>query len=345
MAGCFSHYPAMQKPKIPGDVPTQSKMAGKPVVQVDSKTIINFKSGFSHKKLCDGLTFTAGSACVYSCSFCYVEDLMRKNPHRLPNPENHQNMVIRRRNAVEVVRGQLTYRDGRPRFTDPQDQRVIYASPLVDVAANMDLTRETIEICRTILELTPWRIRLLSKSNLLPKVAKALDSHRERMIYGVSTGTLDDRLGASFEKGAALVSKRIESLRHLQDEGYRTYAMICPSLPMRSADDYREFAEECADKLRTNLCEHVWAEVLNVRGESMVRTCASLRAAGYHEVAERLEAVSADRDAWENYARQTFAAHACIYEGQPGKLRFMQYVGKGTRQYWETQQDRGALLL
>lgn len=322
-------------------------MAGKPVVEVDSKTVINFNSGFSHKKLCDGLTFTAGSACVYSCAFCYVEDLMRKNPHGLQHPEDHQHVVIRRRNAVEVARRQLTYKDGRKRFPDPDDRRVIYASPLVDVAANLELTRETIEICRVILEQTSWHVRLLSKSNLLPRVAEALEPYRDRMIYGVSTGTLDDRLGASFEKGTALVSKRIASLRELQDAGFRTYAMVCPSLPLPDERAYRDFAERAAEELRTDRCEHVWAEVLNVRGESMTKTCAALREAGFAGAADRLETVSTDREAWEDYARQTFEAHARLYEarGESAKLRFMQYVGRGTRAYWESQVGRGAVLL
>lgn len=147
--------------------------AGKPVITVPAKTVINFASGFAKKKLCDGPTFTAGSACVYSCTFCYVEDLMRKNPHRLPNPENHRNMVVRRQRPADVARRQLTFSDGSPRFTDDSDRRVIYASPLVDVAANVELARETIEVCRVILTLTPWHIRLLSKSSLLPRIAGA----------------------------------------------------------------------------------------------------------------------------------------------------------------------------
>ncbi len=57
--------------------------------------------------------------------------------------------------------------------------------------------------------------------------------------------------------------------------------------------------------------------------------------------------MSTDREAWEDYARQTFEAHARLYEarGESAKLRFMQYVGRGTRAYWESQVGRGAVLL
>jgi DNA repair photolyase len=295
--------------------------------------------------LCDGLTFSTGSACAYSCAFCYVPDLMRKNPHKIPEETDHAAIVIRRRGAIDLIRRQLSYKDGRPKFTDPSDQRVIYSSPLVDVAANMDLVRETIEACRTILELTPWHIRLLSKSNLLPKAAEALRDYRGRMIFGVSTGTLDDTLAGAYEEGTPMVSKRIASLHWLQDNGFRTFGMICPSLPLFDEADYRTFAEDCTETLRTALCEHVWAEVINVRGESMVRTVQTLRRSGFETEAGRLEQVSTDKDLWEAYARRTFEAHARVYKNQPGKLRFLQYVTKATRPYWEARQAAGAVLL
>ena len=40
------------------------RMNGKEVVFVKAKTVINFKSGFDHKLLCDGPTFSTGSACA-----------------------------------------------------------------------------------------------------------------------------------------------------------------------------------------------------------------------------------------------------------------------------------------
>jgi|GEM_PF-5309309 len=77
----------------------------------------------------------------------------------------------------------------------------------------------------------------------------------------------------------------------------------------------------------------------------MIRTCAALRAAGFTDEANRLERVSTDKIAWEDYARQTFEAHARIYENQTGKLRFLQYVNKASRPYWEARKSAGAVLL
>jgi DNA repair photolyase len=347
-------------------------MNGKPVFTVPAKTVINFESAFGHKLLCDGPTFSTGSACAYSCSFCYVPDIMRKLraiPAYSQVKGSHEDIVIRREGALAVLRSQLTDRYGRPKFKDPtlgdhspgyrscsnrrrRMAKVIYASPLVDVAANMELVRETIEACRVILELTDWDIRLLSKSNLLPRIAQGLESSAPvgqwsggngwqwRVIYGVSTGTLDDGLATSIEGGAALVSKRLKSLYWLQDNGFRTYGMVCPSLPQA---DYRAFSREILAAIRSDRCEHVWAEVVNLRGESFTRTMAALRSAGFNAEADLVQAVSLNKDAWELYARQTFMAHAGLLP--KGKLRFLQYVTPASRPWWESQTANGAILL
>lgn len=318
-------------------------MNKKPVYEVPAKSVINFDSGFAHKLLCDGPTFSTGSACAYSCAFCYVPDLMRKSPHLAGIKERHDQVVIRRRGAIKAIRRQLTDRFGRPKFKDPKDGRVIYSSPLVDVAANMELVRETIDACNTILELTHWHIRLLSKSNLLPKIVAGISSmYHHRLIFGVSTGTLDDKLARSFEQGTPLPSKRIESLHWLQDNGFRTFGMICPSLPQR---DYDLFAAEMCNAIRAEKCEHVWAEVINVRGDSMTRTISALRAGGFDWEADALNETR-NRASWEEYARQTFLAHANIYSAHPGgKLRFLQYVTSDTRAWWRSHENLGAISL
>ena len=330
-------------------------MNGKPVYEVPAKSVINFTSGFSHKFLCDGLTFTAGSACSFSCVWCYVAELMQKNPHWKSVTEKNptakfENVVIRRKGAIEAIHRELTDRNGQPKFKDQNDRRVIYSSPLVDVASNMELARETVEICKLILNLTNWDIRLLSKSNLLPKIAQELetapDEAKSRIIYGVSTGTLDDGLAKAMEVGTPLVSKRIQSLHWLQDNGFRTFGMICPSLPQT---DYEKFARDMAQAIRADRCEHIWGECINARGESFTMTHKALTEAGFQNEAAMFKKVSDDKVAWEDYARCTFEAHANTYagmeiNGQP-KLRFLQYVTKDTRDWWAARKNEGAILL
>jgi hypothetical protein len=87
----------------------------------------------------------------------------------------------------------------------------------------------------------------------------------------------------------------------------------------------------------------VWGEVINVRGDSMTRTVKALHDGGFSSFARKLQHVSTDRGAWEDYARQTFLADVPLY--RQGKLRFLQYVTNDTRGWWAAHQDQGAILL
>ena len=320
-----------------------SNINGKPVVELPAKGVLNLKSGFLHKQLCDGPTFSAGTACAYSCSFCYVPALMQKDVRvgavMAETGASFDGLVIRRRGAVQTLRSQLTGRKGERRYNDPNDTRVVFASPLVDIAPNMELARETAEMCLVILEMTNWQIRLLSKSPLIVKIAEIIpEKYWPRLIMGLSTGTTDEALAKAFEGGTPLPSKRVAALHKMQDMGLRTFGMVCPSLPV---DDYLAFSQDAMSAIRIDKCEHVWGEVINVRGESMTRTVDALVAGGFSDTAEAVRTVSTNREAWEQYARDTYLAHAQTCP--PEKLRFLQYVTNANRDWWAGKP--GAVLL
>ena len=179
-------------------------------------------------------------------------------------------------------------------------------------------------------------LHLLVAREMIPR------KYHHRLIFGFSTGTLDDTVAKAFESGTAPVSKRLESLHWLQDKEFRTFGMICPSLPQ---DDYERFSREICAAIRVEKCEHVWAEPINVRGESLSKTLAALRAAGLDSEACRLAAVSGagNGKAWEDYSRQTFLAHSNNIE--PGKLRFLQYIDARSADWWAARRCLGAVLL
>lgn len=329
-------------------------MNGKPVLFRAANTVLNDDNeAFKEKLLCDGLVVNPGDACAYSCAFCYVESMQRylappilaayRQEHGAPL--RFVDAVIRRGKAVDLLRAQLLDRHGRRRYSDDHDHRVVFSSTTVDVAANMELLRETAEICNLILEYTGWQIRLLSKSHLLSKlVADDMipKCHHKRLIFGFSTGTIDERVAKAIEKGTALACKRIESLRWLQDNGFRTFGMICPSLPQ---EDYDRFSGDVCAAIRVEKCEHVWAEPLNVRGESLARTLSALQTAGLDAEAGRLAAVSGagHGKAWETYSRKTFLAHARNIPAE--KLRFLQYIDAESAGWWAERRKNGAILL
>ena len=342
------------KPNVPAQVPScancafRCKMAGKEVFQIITHEVIKFESPFAHKLLSDGPTFSLGTTCVYKCCFCYVIPMIRKQAAVQEvlqkirgDGRTLEDVVIRRRGALDRLYQMLTIE--KPKKINLRKKQVVFTSPLVDPAANMELARETAAACELIFELTNWDVRVLSKSNLLPKVVELVpEKFRQRLIMGVSTGTLDDGLARAFEIGTPLVSKRLASLHRMQEAGYRTYGMLCPILPQA---DYDAYAEQTLKAVRVDRCEHVWAEVLNVRGDSFTATHKALLDSGYKEEAERLNKVFGPDagDAWEEYARATF--EALTKRVPAGKLRFMQYVDEKSIQWWAKQRARGAVML
>lgn len=85
--------------------------------------------------------------------------------------------------------------------------------------------------------------------------------------------------------------------------------------------------------------------MINLRRKSRVRTFAWLHQAGLQREAEALSAVmgAGRKDAWEQYARDTFLAHALHVPSD--KLRFLQYVDDGSVNWWAGQRKHGAVLL
>lgn len=254
----------------------------------------------------------------------------------------HRGVVIRREHAVCVLANQLEERK-RTAVLNPDFKHTAFISSTVDPAPNAELMEETAIACTILLEETCWDVRILSKSTRLPDLVMLIpEEYHHRLILGVSTGTLNDKTAKAIEQGTPLVSKRIQSLHWLQDRGFRTFGMICPSLPQV---DYEAFSEEICDAIRVDRCEHVWAEPINVRGASFARTFSVLEDAGLEKEAGLLSGVfgTGRKGAWEEYAQATFLAHTKNIPAE--KLRFLHYPSKAAASWWATQVGKGAVLL
>ncbi|MCX6923328.1 MAG: hypothetical protein NT154_08995 [Verrucomicrobia bacterium] len=395
----------------------QTHILKKPVYWVDTPPI-NKDSGFIHKHLCDGLTFTAGTACAFSCQYCYVLSQVQKQEavqailNKAGQPFNR--VVIRRNNVLRQLAQQLTATKRTKRqvrtadtILTPEliqscgltgdwslsnrvpkyqgqawDGKVIFASPFVDIAATPLLAHETIEMCEVILRLTNFNIRLLSKSRLLVNVAKELHQRlpdpltgaKARVIFGLSTGTLDDNVALAIETNTALPSLRLKALHWLQDNGFRTYGMLCPILPQTDEAAYVEFSQRAMTSIRATQCEEIWAEPVNFRAgrknnadeelqqNSFQATLTALTTAGLNQQAELFDGVANDSAAWESYCRNLFEALVNAAPEQniqrlivgekakaqrPTKLWWLHYARtyESIRDYWDGQQVNGALLL
>ena len=383
--------------------PERDTILNKPVY-IANTTPFNEHSGFVHKRLCDGPTFSAGTACAYSCRYCYVEGIVLKQQavqdvlNESKKPFNE--VVIRRNNPLKKLAIELTTEksgsngencdaesllppeliekwgltgdssiSGRfPKFMGSKyENKVVFGSPLVDIAANNVLADETVELCEMFLRLTSFQLRLLSKSPLLQSIiAEKLHERlpdekngaKKRVIFGLSTGTLNDEVARVIEVHAPSPTARLEALRLLQDNGFRTYGMLCPILPQ---EDPVAYAKEAMEKIRAEKCEEIWAEPVNLRSGSKDKsankdeqgsfnaTLAALRKAKLTDQANRFEKVANDNKAWEDYSKKLFNALQAAAESHSKgktKLWWLHYPrDKGDIPSWESHTEQGALLL
>ena len=174
-----------------------NRILGKPVICVDSR-ILNLNSGFKHKLLCTGPTFTAGTACAYACKHCFVDAQVGSKPFvtNVLDGQSFRNVVTRRNDPVSRLRAELYTKRGLPKYK--KSAGVIYGSPVVDIAANNVLAQEAIALVKLLLDATGWDIRLLSKSPLITNVAKALEpEQKKRVIFGLNYSDFKTLCGAA----------------------------------------------------------------------------------------------------------------------------------------------------
>ncbi|TAE92034.1 MAG: hypothetical protein EAZ81_04050 [Verrucomicrobia bacterium] len=318
-------------------------MGEKMILSIPTATILNIASGFNDKDLTTRGSITGGTACAFTCVYCSSPTMMSRSMHtrilRVLNVK-HSEVILRRFEPVKILRMQLSDKKGLPRYKD--DNGVVILSPIVDPLANMELMEESFQMILAIMELTNWDVRILTKSMLIKKLAtKIPDEYRHRIIYGLSIGTLDDRISRVVEKLTSPPRLRMKAYRELQRQGLRTYSMHCPILPQ---SDYSAFAEKLAAEMNWQADELVWGEALNLRGDSVKNTIAALEKAELHDEANLLARVSRSRVMWETqYNRPLFEALASVCP--PEKLRYLVYPAPEYRDYWLGLRDRGAVVL
>jgi len=306
----------------------------------EAKTGIAETEPFQKKQLAD-LACNIGNICIFGCTYCYVPSIVRKNPYvnsilgrgfsfdHVSNYRSKENVIERVEKDLKKIKS--------------GDKRVVIFCTTCEPCATKEHTDITAEAIRLIMTRSDLQVRVLSKSVLILEIAKALDLYRDRIIYSLSTGTVRPDISACIEGNASPIQERLKILHVLQDGGYRTYGMLCPILPSEMPH-----LGELIDAVNPKSCEHVWAEAINLRGKSLVKTRDQLRKCALEDDAESLQKVVGNKDRWREYCKELFLKVRRELEerGFRDKLRFLQYVvgePEDFRRFFESQ--KGAVCL
>ena len=320
-------------------------MMGKPVLWVESETIINLNSAFNAKGgLSSAGVANTGVACAISCGYCSSPAVMNRNPLteilRVLGLD-HGDVVIRKLDPIETARRQLTNPDGTPRYKKSGDNRILEMASIVDPLSTQALMEETDALVRLVFELTGWRVRILTKSRLLAAFARRYEGDlKERLLLGFSYGIPEDNVARVVEAGAALPSIRRQIHNELMNEGFAMFGMACPVLPVA---DFRALAARIAKDLKADRLDKIWVEAINQRGNALLQTINRLQ--GPHpDLANRVARVRGSKILWEvEYNRAAFLAFSEILP--PDKLAFLTYVTPESETWWSERTERGAVLL
>jgi DNA repair photolyase len=203
----------------------------------------------------------------------------------------------------------------------------------------------TLHALRLLLERTEFRIRILTKSATVAtgQYLTLLKANKGRVVVGLSIGTLDNSWARAIEKRATNPTKRLEALNKLQAEGVPTFGMLCPVFP-----DVLESGrlEALIDAIRPDVCEHVWAEPYNDRGNwQVVRDAYPKGSVGY----EWFERMFGQRGTagWSEYATELYdrLRFKAKKDGWMHKLRYLLYEQDITASDAQTFQKLEGVLL
>jgi DNA repair photolyase len=321
------------------------------------KTLIKPNEGWSKKLLADVKVDLLG-LCGFRCPYCSTNT---NSWHRIHSPE-----------FVLAVKDQLGIElTGNPALLDPS---LSYVFPdvvaqlkteldgykkkpgkgltlafgcLVDnispslVMRSDENSPSIAEQCLTmLLKRTDYRIRITTKNAAIgnKRGIELLSQWRDRVVVGLSIGTIDDNWARAMEGGTSSPTKRIQAMRALQDAGIPTFGMLCPVFPGAVKD-----VDAILDGIRAERCERVWSEPYNDRSNwKNVKGCPDTES----DLA-RMFGPDRKRDAWGDYAVDLYTRLRvrAVADGWSDKLAYMLYESGMEAMHVRAFSDLSGVLL
>ncbi len=182
--------------------------------------------------------------CMHGCVYCYAPNIIRRPRaswgHFVDIKKNIPNILakeLKRRSPALV---------GLSSVTDPYQE----------LEEKYKLTR----YCLEQLLKNKFPVSIITKS---PLILRDLDiiskfSHSE---IGITITTLDERLSSILEPGAPAITKRLDGLTKLSNEGLNTYAFLGPLLPTLEPEHVTEFL----DRILATGVKSVMVDPLNLK--------------------------------------------------------------------------------
>jgi DNA repair photolyase len=177
-----------------------------------------------------------------------------------------------------------------------------------------------------ILSQSDWTVRILTKNASIRDDFDLIESHRDRVLVGVSiTAALHKAASIQLlEPNASSIQDRMLMMVEAAARGLRTYAMLCPLLPgiadsPETVDRLVKFAVDCR-------AEEIFVEPMNPRGPGLRLCQEALEHKGFTREAKAMAAIR-QRPHWSQYVAELVSRtqQAVREHSDISKLRFLLY--------------------
>ncbi len=279
----------------------------------DHPVTIN-RNNFKYKSLsCWSINPFVG--CQHACRFCYVPSVsVNKMKGQLaelgvedPDEQWGQYAFLRvwdeevflrsLRAAEKTPIGELNADGNRAVMlsstTDPY-QMLRGENPVQTSALNSQARAMVRRMLELIRDHSTLNVRILTRSPLARGDFDLYRTFGNRLLFGMSIPTLDDRLARLYEPKAPAPSKRLETLRLAAAKGIPFYAAVAPTYPEQGE---AELAAVLGEIGRLNPVT-IFHEPINIRAENVERMRREAEAVGLNFRADAFET----KDRWEEYA-------------------------------------------
>ena len=272
------------------------------------------KNNFKYKSLSNwACNFSVG--CSHACRFCYVPSVstIKKSPELAefgvidPDKEWGNYSLLRHWNEkaflASLKSAQNTHKsklkkDGNRAIlfcstTDPY-QTFKGSTPEKTIllqSSSLALVRKALEAIRDHSNLN---VRILTRSPLAKKDFNLFKTFGNRLVFGMSLPTLNNKLSTIYEPKAPAPNQRLKTLQEAKEAGLHVFVAVAPTYPECDEEDLRVTlaAIKKIDPIT------IFHEPINIRAENVKRI---------EERAKELKvklntSVFATREAWLRYA-------------------------------------------
>ena len=270
-------------------------------------------NNFKFKSL-SNWSFNTAVGCTHGCRFCYVPRIAEKQESLLkqygvedPDSEWGQYSLLRIWDADKFYTSLNNAIKTGPAKLMPDGNRAIMFCSTTDpyqmfkagspeksktlMTRSEQMVRNALEIIRDHSNLN---VRILTRSPLAKKHFELFKSFGNRLMFGMSLPTLNDKLARVYEPDAPGPRVRYQTLTEAKKFGLNVYVAMAPTYPECDEADL----EKTLIEIKALEPKTLFHEPINIRAENVARISAHAKADGLTMKTE----VFQDRNTWRRYA-------------------------------------------